>query len=204
MVSAWLRGLWRYHGDVRRALAVLGSALFLVIAPGTVAVLVPWTISDWRMDPPLLGFPPARWLGLILIAAGLPALLDSFARFALRGLGTPAPILPTRHLVVSGLYRHVRNPMYVAVVSAIVGQGLLLGDSRVLAYGLALWAVFHLFVRGYEEPTLRRTFGAEYEAFTANVPRWLPRLRPWRGSPAVSPRGSRGTASPAPGPRRGA
>jgi Phospholipid methyltransferase len=109
-------------------------------------------------------------------------LLDSFARFALQGLGTPAPISPTRHLVVTGLYRHVRNPMYVSVVSLIVGQGLLFGNLRVLEYGFAVWLAFHLFVLLYEEPTLRSTFGAGYEAFCANVPRWIPRLRPWQGN----------------------
>ena len=160
---------------------MLGSALFLVIAPGTIAGLVPWWISHWRMQPPLLGFFPCRIVGALLITAGLPVLLDSFVRFALKGLGTPAPVFPTRHLVVSGLYHYVRNPMYVAVVSLIAGQGLLLGNVRVLEYAVMIWLAFHLFVLLYEEPTLRATFGGEYEAFCANVPRWIPRLRPWRG-----------------------
>ncbi len=167
-------------GGMRRVLAVLGSAFFLVIAPGTVAGLVPWWISRWRMQAPLLGFFPVRIVGALLIAAGLPVLLDSFARFALKGLGTPAPVFPTRHLVVSGLYRYVRNPMYVAVVSLIFGQGLLLGNVRVLEYGFLIWLAFHLFVLLYEEPTLRATFGDEYEAFCAHVPRWIPRLKGWR------------------------
>jgi protein-S-isoprenylcysteine O-methyltransferase Ste14 len=167
---------------MRRVLAVLGSALFLVIAPGGVAGLVPWWISRWRMQAPLLGLPPIRFAGGLLIAAGLPVLLDSFARFALKGLGTPAPVFPTRHLVVSGLYHHVRNPMYVAVVSLIFGQGLLLGNLRVIEYGFSVWLAFHLFVLLYEEPTLRSTFGDEYKVFCANVPRWIPRLRPWRTS----------------------
>jgi protein-S-isoprenylcysteine O-methyltransferase Ste14 len=106
-----------------------------------------------------------------MIAAGLPVLLDSFARFA---------VLPTRHLVVSGLYRYVRNPMYVAVTSLILGQALLFGSLRVLEYGLAVWLAFHLFVLSYEEPTLRGTFGPEYQQFCANVPRWIPRLKPWK------------------------
>lgn len=114
------------------------------------------------------------------MAAGLPVLLDSFARFALQGLGTPAPVFPTRHLVVSGLFRYVRNPMYVAVASLILGQGLFFGSVRVLEYGIAVWVAFHLFVLIYEELTLRRTYGSEYEEFCANVPRWIPRLRPWR------------------------
>ena len=120
-------------------------------------------------------------MGGLLIIAGLPVLLDSFARFAFQGLGTPAPIFPTRHLVVSGLFRYVRNPMYVAVVSLILGQGLFFGSVRVLAYGIAVWVGFYLFVLIYEEPTLRNAYGPEYEEFCANVPRWIPRLRPWRG-----------------------
>jgi protein-S-isoprenylcysteine O-methyltransferase Ste14 len=165
---------------MRRAIAILGSAVFLVIAPGTVAVYVPWRISHWHAAPPLLGFAPFRTIGVLLIAAGLPVLLDSFARFAMQGLGTPAPIAPPRHLVVTGLYRYVRNPMYVAVVSLIFGQGLFFGSVRLLEYGLAVWLVFHLFVLLYEEPTLRQSFGADYRQFCANVPRWIPHLRPWR------------------------
>jgi protein-S-isoprenylcysteine O-methyltransferase Ste14 len=171
-----------------RRWALIGSLAFLVLAPGVTAGLVPWWISRWRMQPPLLGLGVTRGLGAVLVAAGIAGLLDSFARFALRGRGTPAPILPTEHLVVSGLYRYVRNPMYVAVMSVVLGQALLLGDPRLLGYGALLWLVFHLFVIGYEEPTLRRAFGAEYERFRANVPRWIPRLRPWRPGHAGQPR----------------
>ena len=163
----------------RRFSAILGSAFFLVIAPGIVAGYVPRRISGWRMRAPLLHFSPFRWLGVLLIVAGLPLLLDSFARFALKGLGTPAPVFPTRHLVVSGLYRYVRNPMYLAVAAVIVGQGLMFGDVRVLEYGLLVCLGFHLFVLFYEEPTLRRSFGTEYETFCANVARWIPRLSAW-------------------------
>jgi protein-S-isoprenylcysteine O-methyltransferase Ste14 len=120
-----------------------------------------------------------RVLGGLLIAAGAVVLLDSFARFALQGLGTPAPIFPTRHLIVNGYYRYVRNPMYVAVTAAVIGQGLMLWNLRVLAYGAVLWLGFHLFVLAYEEPMLRATYDAEYETFCAAVPRWIPRLTPW-------------------------
>jgi protein-S-isoprenylcysteine O-methyltransferase Ste14 len=154
-----------------------------VLAPGTVAGVVPFWISRWRMRPAALGLAPVRWIGGALIAAGLAVLLDSFARFALRGLGTPAPVAPPTRLVVTGPYRHVRNPMYVAILAVVGGQALLLGDPRLLAWGAILWAAFHLFVIGYEEPALRRTFGAEYDAFRASVPRWIPRLRAWRESP---------------------
>jgi protein-S-isoprenylcysteine O-methyltransferase Ste14 len=165
---------------MRRILAILGSAIFLVIAPGIVAGYVPWLICRWHVGPPLMGIYVLRLVGLFLIAAGLPILLDSFARFALHGLGTPAPIFPTGHLVVSGMFRYVRNPMYVAVLSLILGQALVFGSVRVFEYGFAVWAAFYLFVLVYEEPTLRKTYGAEYEQFCANVPRWIPHLRPWQ------------------------
>jgi protein-S-isoprenylcysteine O-methyltransferase Ste14 len=163
-----------------RRWALVGSLAFLLLVPGTVAGVVPWWISRWQLRPAFLGLSASRVAGAVLVVAGVAALLESFARFALRGRGTPAPLLPTQRLVVSGLYRHVRNPMYVAVVSVILGQGLVLADARVIGYAAAIWTVFHLFVLGYEEPALRRSFGAEYERYRASVPRWVPRVRPWR------------------------
>jgi protein-S-isoprenylcysteine O-methyltransferase Ste14 len=142
-------------------------------------------VARLRQQPPFLSshvalFEGDALTGVLLIAAGLPILLDSFTRFALQGLGTPVPIFPTRHLVVSGLYEYVRNPMYVAVVTLIVGQGLFFASLGVLEYGIAVWAGSYLFVLFYEEPTLRKSYGLEYEEFCANVPRWIPRLRPWK------------------------
>jgi len=162
---------------MQRGRAVLATALFLCLAPGTLAGLVPWWISGWRFEPPFFGFEPVRWLGVFLIALGLPVLLESFGRFALEGLGTPAPVLPTKHLVVTGFYRYVRNPMYVAVVSIIIGQGLLLGNTSLLLYAAVAWIGFHAFVLVYEEPKLRKTYGAEYDAYRKRVGRWLPRPR---------------------------
>ncbi len=164
---------------MRKSAAVLGSLIFLVLAPGTVAGLVPWWISGYRLAPAT----PAIWLvrafGCALIAGGMLFLLDSFAQFALKGRGTPAPIAPPHHLVVSGYYRFVRNPMYVAVFALILGQALLFGDLALLAYAMIVWAGFCAFVLGYEEPILRKTFGEEYLSYCKQVPRWIPRLRPW-------------------------
>lgn len=168
---------------MRRVFAVLGSAFFLVLAPGTVAGLVPWWISRWRFETAAVWWLPLRVVGGVLVAAGILVLLDSFARFAIKGLGTPAPVFPTRHLVVTGLYRYVRNPMYVAVVAVIAGQGLIFANTRLLEYGALVWLAFHLFVVAYEEPTLRATFGPEYEGFCRKVSRWIPRLSPWPGHP---------------------
>lgn len=167
---------------MKRGAAVVGTMVFLFVAPGTAAGLVPWLLSRWHLGPPLLGIVAVRYAGAVLILAGLSVVLDSFARFALQGLGTPAPVLPPERLVVTGLYRHVRNPMYVGVLSLVAGQGLFFGNSRVLVYTAFLWLAFHIFVTIYEEPTLRRSFGAEYGAFCSGVPRWLPRLTPWRPS----------------------
>lgn len=170
----------RRNDRTTRVFAALGSVLFLFIAPGAVAGLVPWWITRWHVHLLLLNFLLLRVVGALLIIAGLAALLDSFARFALQGLGTPAPVFPPRRLVVSGLYRHVRNPIYIATVAAVVGQSLLFGSLRLLAYGVLIWSACHVVVLAYEEPKLRATFGTEYEIFCAHVPRWLPRLRPWR------------------------
>jgi protein-S-isoprenylcysteine O-methyltransferase Ste14 len=166
---------------IRKVLAIVGSAVFLVIAPGFVAGLAPWWISRWRLEAPLFGMPLFRFAGGMLIALGVIGLLDSFARFAVQGVGTPAPVFPTRHLVVTGLYRYVRNPMYLAGVSTILGQGLILGNVTLLEYGGLVWLLSHLFVLLYEEPTLRASFGSEYKLFCSEVPRWIPRFTPWRG-----------------------
>ena len=114
------------------------------------------------------------------MAAGIIVVLDAFARFAFQGIGTPAPIFPTRQLVVDGFYRYVRNPMYVAVLALILGEALLLGNLHLLAYAVVPWLAAHLFVLFYEEPTLRKSFSIEYEAYCTHVPRWIPRLSPWR------------------------
>lgn len=164
---------------MKRASAILGSAAFLVVAPGTLAVYLPWMFCRWRIAPPLLGFFAIRVMGLLMIIAGLPILLDSFGHFAIHGLGTPAPVAPPQRLVVSGLYRYVRNPMYVAVSLLIMGQGLFFGSESVLEYGLVVWLGFTAFVVLYEEPTLRGKFGKEYENYCAKVHRWIPRLSPF-------------------------
>ncbi len=162
---------------MRKSFALAGSALFFVLAPGTVAGFLPWLIGHWQFQQ---DWPGSLFGAIILIALGLVPLVESFMRFAVKGLGTPAPVAPTRHLVVSGFYRFVRNPMYVGVVAAILGQAWLFGDLRLVAYDIIAWLTMHLFVVFYEEPKLQNTFGADYARFRANVPRWLPRLTPWQ------------------------
>jgi protein-S-isoprenylcysteine O-methyltransferase Ste14 len=167
------------RADRSPAVLVAGTTLFFLLLPLQVAGTVPWLLSRWRMRPPLLGWAGFRVLGTFLIAAGLPVLLAAIVRFVRQGRGVPTPVLAARHLVVTGLYRYVRNPMYIAVLSVIVGQGLLFASGPVLRYALAVAAGFHVFVLLHEEPSLRRRFGAEYEAYCRGVRRWRPRLTPW-------------------------
>ena len=160
--------------------AAIGSALFFVVAPGVVVGLVPWWLTRWEVRPAPMA---ARALGVLVLAVTLPVLVSAFVRFVRDGLGTPAPVAPTERLVVSGAYRYVRNPMYVAVIGAIVGQALLLGQRVLLGYAALVAALVVSFVRLYEEPVLRRQFGEEYEAYRRAVPGWVPRLRPWSSPP---------------------
>ena len=172
---------------MRKGLAAIGSLIFFVVAPGFVAGVVPWWLTRWQLADPLAPWLPFRALGVLLIACGTAVLLHAFARFVTEGIGTPAPVAPPRHLVIGGLYRHVRNPMYLAVLAIIVGQSLALGQLKLLFYAGAVFALFAAFVHGYEEPALRRRFGPEYELYCREVPAWLPRLRRGR------PRGSAGS-----------
>jgi protein-S-isoprenylcysteine O-methyltransferase Ste14 len=152
--------------------------VFLVLVPGVVAGLVPWWLTGWQVrEPPY--WLPVRAGASILVAVGVVVLLQAFVRFVVEGLGTPAPIAPTERLVVGGLYRYVRNPMYLAVAALIVGQALVLGRPVLLLYAAAFAAAVAAFVHWYEEPTLRRQFGEEYDAYRRAVPRWLPRREPW-------------------------
>jgi protein-S-isoprenylcysteine O-methyltransferase Ste14 len=156
--------------------------VFLVLAPGVVAGLIPWWLTDWRVEQPLPLWLPVRIVGAVLLAAGVAILLHAFLRFVVEGIGTPAPVAPTQRLVVGGLYRYVRNPMYLAVAAAIVGQGLVLGRLVLLLYAAGFIVVVAAFVRWYEEPTLSRQFGDQYEEYRRSVPGWWPRRHPWRAS----------------------
>jgi Putative protein-S-isoprenylcysteine methyltransferase len=159
---------------MRRARAAVGSLVFLVVAPGVVSGLVPWWLTRWHAH---AWWMPLRIAGAVLLAAGVAVVLAAFLRFVVEGLGTPAPVAPTERLVVGGLYRYVRNPMYLAVAATIVGQALLLGRPVLLVEAAVFGVLVVAFVHGYEEPTLRRQFGAAYDEYQREVSRWLPRLR---------------------------
>lgn len=164
---------------MRTRSAIFGSAVFFLAAPVVVAGVVPWLLLG-RYARPLAGSLAAVALGTLLIVCGVAFLLHAFARFALEGRGTPAPVAPTETLVVGGVYRHVRNPMYLAVTAIVVGQALVFADWLLLGYAALVAAGTAAFVRHYEEPTLARRYGAAYDAYRKAVPGWLPRLKPWQ------------------------
>jgi len=141
--------------------------------------MVPWWITRWRPGLASVALDSVRMAGFLAACLGAVALLDTFFRFAWIGRGSPAPALPTETLVVSGLHRYVRNPMYVAVVTIIIGQAIWLWRLELLYYGAAIAVVFHAFVILYEEPSLRARFGQSYLRYCKHVRRWRPRLRPW-------------------------
>jgi len=166
---------------MRKITATAGSAVFLLIAPGGVAGLVPWWLTGWQMG---AAYPaPVQITGAVMAAAGAVALLAAFTRFAIQGRGTPAPPAPTAQLVIRGLYRYVRNPMYLAVLAVITGQALLLSPPILLGYAAAVATAFIAFVYGYEQPTLARRYGAQYRAYKRAVPGWWPHLPPARKTP---------------------
>ena len=165
---------------MRRSVAATGTAVFFAVAPATVAGLVPWWLTGWRLGQPLPVWAPLRAVGALLVVVGAGVLVHAFVRFVVEGLGTPAPVAPTERLVVGGLYRYVRNPMYLAVVAAIAGQALLLWQAVLVPYAVVVAVAFVGFVLGYEQPTLQRQFGRQYEAYRRAVPAWWPRLRLWR------------------------
>lgn len=155
---------------------LLKTVIFTFVVPGTVTVLIPYWLLSSRSAPPPLNIGPVRFLGLFPILFGASIYLWCAWDFTFAGRGTPAPIDPPKELVVHGLYRYVRNPMYVGVLSILFGEALLFALQRLFGYAVIVFVLFYLFVLFYEEPTLRRKFGESYEEYCQAVPRWLP----WR------------------------
>jgi protein-S-isoprenylcysteine O-methyltransferase Ste14 len=165
---------------MRKITAAGGSSLFFAVAPGVVAGVVPWALTRWEVAYGSAWWLPLQLVGAVVLAACTVVLVRAFARFVAEGRGTPAPVAPTARLVVGGLYRYVRNPMYVAVVGAVLGQALLLGQVVLVAYAAVAGAGMAAFVRWHEEPVLARRFGPDYAAYRRAVPAWRPRWRPWQ------------------------
>lgn len=170
-----------------------GDAMDMGLAanPGMMGGIVPRLFTRWRSSHP----PHAlEVLGGALIVMGAGLLLETIVRFVLEGRGTPHPIAPTEELVIGGSYRHIRNPMYLAVMAAILGQALLLGRVTLLIYTGVFWLIVASFVHFYEEPTLGDRYGEQYTAYRRAVRGWRPRLRPW--SPEIPTHPSPAPASP--------
>jgi protein-S-isoprenylcysteine O-methyltransferase Ste14 len=159
--------------------SALFSAVFFVLAPGFNAGLVPWLVTGWHSPEGDVG--AVDLAGAALLGIGLLSVVACFVRFVTEGRGTPAPVAPTEKLVVGGLYRFVRNPMYVAVASMIAGQALLFRSAGLGAWLLVFLVAVVAFVKGYEEPRLAEQFGESYEHYRGAVPGWWPRLTPYRG-----------------------
>jgi len=152
---------------------ILKTILFTMLVPGSVLVLIPQRL--------LGGFPrpaagPLTWLGGLIILLGASIYFRCAWEFAVRGLGTPAPIAPTKFLVTTALHRYVRNPMYIGVFLVLLGEAGLFRAPLLLAYAAFFCVPVELFVVYYEEPTLRRRFGESYEQYRSSVPRWIPKF----------------------------
>jgi protein-S-isoprenylcysteine O-methyltransferase Ste14 len=161
--------------NMTRALGpILKTTLFTIVVPGTVAGYVPYRLTGGFVWP---GGGLQTWLGVMLIALGAAIYFRCAWEFAVRGLGTPAPIAPTTFLVTTALHRYVRNPMYLGVATLILGEAVLFRAVHVAEYAAAMLLTAHVFVVLYEEPTLRRQFGESYEQYLREVPRWMPRLK---------------------------
>jgi len=166
---------------MRRSAAAAGSTGFFLVAPGIVAGLVPWLITGWVVRWPRSAMAiTAMAVGAALVVVAIVVLIRAFARFVTEGSGTPAPVAPTERLVIGGEYRFVRNPMYVAVIGAVLGQVMIFGSLPLLVYAVVVWGVMAAFVHWYEEPVLLERYGEEYQRYRRAVPAWLPTLHPWR------------------------
>lgn len=158
----------------RAAGPILKTILFTLAVPGTAAVYIPKLLAG-GYSVPRPG--PLTWFGWAAIVAGAAIYFRCAWEFAVRGLGTPAPVAPTRYLVTTALHRNVRNPMYIGVALAIAGEGVLFRCFAVILYAGVMLLTAHVFVVLYEEPMLQRQFGESYEKYRRAVPRWIPRFR---------------------------
>ncbi len=153
---------------------ILQTILFTIAVPGSVLVLIPsWILGGFPK--PMPG--PLKWLGILVMSLGAVIYFRCAWEFAVRGLGTPAPIAPTKFLVTTALHRYVRNPMYIGVFSVLLGEALLFRAVLLLAYAAFCFTAAYFFVIFYEEPTLRRQFGESYEEYRHSVPRWIPKFK---------------------------
>jgi protein-S-isoprenylcysteine O-methyltransferase Ste14 len=163
----------------RSLIPLLKTFLFTVVVPGTVIGYIPYQLTG-RFHGPANG--ALAWLGGTIILLGTAIYFRCAWEFAVRGLGTPAPIAPTKYLVTTALHRYVRNPMYIGVLLVLLGEAILFRSPHLLEYMAFFSVVVQLFVVFYEEPTLQRQFGESYKEYRQSVPRWIPRFNREHGS----------------------
>jgi protein-S-isoprenylcysteine O-methyltransferase Ste14 len=154
----------------------LKTAVFTVIAPGILIVLIPILLGSWHVGRISVERYSVGYLGWIPVFVGASMYVWSAFNFTFLGKGTPAPIAPPKKLVIRGLYRFVRNPMYTGALFILLGETVLFASVLVLGYAILRLLIWHRFVVLYEEPRLLARFGASYERYCSLVPRWLPRL----------------------------
>jgi len=159
------------------ALLVLRTLIFVVVLPAAVLVYIPNRILAASSGLPSFDLGWFKLAGWVPIAVGAAVLVWCWVGFVAEGRGTPAPYDPPRQLVTGQLYRWVRNPMYVALVIVLLGESVAFQSLALLVYAGVVWLGCYLFVVLYEEPALHRRFGAAYDTYRGQVPRWLPRLR---------------------------
>ena len=160
---------------IRALWLAIRSILWALLLPGVVAFYIPWRffgLGHLHTGPS----DPRHYLGAALVTLGVGLLAACIWEFARRGRGTLSPLDPPKELVVQGLYRYLRNPMYVAVSLILLGEALLIPSWLLVAYWGVFFTLVNVFVIGFEEPFLRRQFGESYERYTREVHRWWPRL----------------------------
>jgi protein-S-isoprenylcysteine O-methyltransferase Ste14 len=156
-----------------RFVALLNTILFTILVPGTVAILIPrWILGAFTRP----SNESVTWVGVAVFLCGVAIYFRCAWEFAVRGLGTPAPIAPTKFLVTTALHRCVRNPMYLGVASAIIGEAIIFHSLHLVEYAIVMLLIAHAFVVLYEEPTLTRQFGESYLEYRRKVPRWIPKF----------------------------
>ena len=152
----------------------LRNLFFTILQPGIVAILIPFWLSGKSVKsaftPPFVGH---HYIGLFIFAVGLIVVLICVASFAIRGKGTLSPADPTKKLVISGLYRFSRNPMYIGVTMMLIGQSIFFQSYAIAIYSLVIFIAFYSFIVFFEEPRLQDAFGSEYNEYVKKVPRWF-------------------------------
>jgi protein-S-isoprenylcysteine O-methyltransferase Ste14 len=160
--------------DQKRPTTAVAAIVFTLLVPFPMACVIPWLITRWQFQPPLLGVEAGRWAGAIMIVMGAAWLLSAIAWFAYEGV---KPYPPIERVITTGPYAYSRNPMYGGVVMVMIGQGLLFGSRAGVIYGICWLVAFLVFERTIDDPFIIKRMGKTYEDYLQSVPGWIPRRR---------------------------